>query len=211
MRFGHRAHREDGNGHEGQENKVLTRRRVAAALTATAAAIGLSVAVALPAGAAGTAGTSATAGAASSAAKVAPCTMNDVSFYFGGESEGLSQRSFDLTLLAHDGITCSLSDTPLITLSGPPSQTSPIPVQINGRGGTLILRPDSPLHATFYYSAPDTQQDTIEVSTLTLSMPDKTSRATYFLLPGITDIDKDGVLVTSWTTGIGLGQGEQAF
>jgi len=208
MRFGHSGHREDGNGHDGQENKMLTRRRVAAALTATAAAIGLSVAVALPAGAAGT---SSTATAPSSAAKVAPCTVNDVSFYFGGGSEGLSQRSFDLTLLAHDGITCSLSDTPLIKLSGPPSQTAAIPLQINGRGGTLILRPDSPLHATFHYSAPDTQEDTMEVSTLTLSMPDKTSLATYFLVPGITDIDKDGVLVTSWTTGIGLGQGEEAF
>ncbi|HEY8945627.1 MAG TPA: hypothetical protein VIM73_15265 [Polyangiaceae bacterium] len=208
MRLGYQGHREDGNGHDGQENKMLTRGRIAATLSATAAAIGLSVAAALPAGAAGT---STTATAPGSATKVAPCTMNDVSFYFGGASEGLSQRSFDLTLLAHDGITCSLSDTPLIELSGPPSQTSAIPLHVNGRGGTLILRPDSPLHATFSYSAPDTQQDTMEVSTLILSMPDKTSRATYFLVPGTTDIDKDGVLVTSWTTGIGLGQGEEAF
>lgn len=208
MRFGHQDHREDGNGHDGQGNKMLTRRRIAVALTSTAVAIGLSVAVALPAGAAGASSTST---APRGATKVAPCTMNDVSFYFGGESEGLSQRSFELTLLAHDGITCSLSDTPLIKLSGPPSQSAAIPLQINGRGGTLILRPDSPLHATFQYSIPDTQQDTMEVSTLTLSMPDRTSRATYFLVPGISDVDKDGVLVSSWTTGIGLGQGEEAF
>jgi hypothetical protein len=199
---------------------VLTRGRIAAALAATAAAIGLSLAAALPAGAAGTTGTAAGSGTGAvsgalsgtaGAVKVPPCTISDVSFYFGGETDGLSQHSFDLTLLAHDGITCSLPDTPLITLGAPPSQTTPIPLQVNGRGGTLILRPDSPLHATFHYSSPDTQQDTLEVSTLTLSMPDKTSMATYFLVPGISDIDKDGVLVTSWTTGIGLGQGEQAF
>ena len=195
--------------HGRQGIRMFTRGRVAAALVATAAAVGLSLAMALPAGAAGT-GT-ATDSATAGAAKVPPCTMNDISFYFGGETEGLSQRSFDLTLLAHDGITCSLSDTPLIKLSGPPSQTKKIPLQINGRGGTLILRPDSPLHATFHYSIPDTPQDTLEVTTLTLSMPDKTSRATYFLLPGTSDIDVDGVLVTSWTTGIGLGQGEEAF
>jgi hypothetical protein len=170
-------------------------------LAAALAAVGASLAVAGVAGAAGS--------ASSTTAPVRPCTVNDVSFYFGGYSYGLGQRSFDLTLLAHDGITCSLSDTPLITLAGPPSQKKPIPVQINGRGGTLILRPDSPLHATLYYAIPDTTPDTIEVSTLTLAMPDKTSRTTDFLYPGVTDIYSGGVSITSWTTGIGLGEAEQ--
>ncbi len=138
-----------------------------------------------------------------------PCTVNDVSFFFGGYTYGLGQRSFDLTLLAHDGITCSLSDTPLIKLGGPPSQKKPIPVQINGRGGTLILRSDSPLHATLYYAIPDTTPDTIEVNSLTLAMPDKTSRTTDFLFPGTQDIYSGGVSITSWTTGLGLGQAEQ--
>jgi hypothetical protein len=200
MRFRHDDRSEDS----GKGTRVLTRGRIAAALAVTAAALGLGLAGAIPAGAAGT-----TAG--SGAAKVPPCTIDDVSFYFGGLTEGLSTRTFDLTLLAHDGITCSLSDTPLIKLSGPPSQTAAVPMQIEGRGGTLILRPDSPLHATFHYSIPDTEQDTLEVTTLSLAMPDKTSRTTYFVTPGISDIDKDGVLVTSWTTGIGLGQGEEAF
>ena len=123
---------------------------------------------------------------ASGGAAIHPCTVNDVSFYFGGYSYGLGQRTFDLTLLAHDGITCSLSDTPLITLAGPPSQKKKIPVQTNGRGGTLILRPNSPLHARLYYAIPDTPQDTLDVTTLTLAMPDKTSRATDFLFPGNT-------------------------
>jgi hypothetical protein len=170
-------------------------------LATALAAVGASLAVAGVAGAAGS--------ASSTTAPVRPCTVNDVSFYFGGYSYGLGQRSFDLTLLAHDGITCSLSDTPLITLAGPPSQKKPIPVQINGRGGTLILRPDSPLHATLYYAIPDTTPDTIEVSTLTLAMPDKTSRTTDFLYPGVTDIYSGGVSITSWTTGIGLGEAEQ--
>jgi hypothetical protein len=179
---------------------MRTSLRAAAATTA----IGVSLAVAFGATAsASTASTSATA-------KIHPCTINDVSFYFGGYSAGLGQRSFELTLLAHDGITCSLSDTPLIKLAGPPSQKKPIPVTIEGRGGTLILQPDLPLHATLIYSIPDTPQDTIEVSTLTLSMPDKTSRATAFLYPGVTDIYSGGVFITSWTTGIGLGEGEQA-
>lgn len=179
---------------------MRTSLREAAAVTA----IGLSLALA--------SGATATASASSTTAstKIRPCTVNDVSFYFGGNSAGLGQRSFDLTLLAHDGITCSLSDTPLITLSGPPSQTKPIPVTIEGRGGTLILQPDLPLHATLLYSVPDTPQDTMEVSTLTLSMPDKTSRETDFLYPGTTDIYSGGVFITSWTTGIGLGEGEQA-
>lgn len=173
----------------------MTKKTRAAAVAATLAA---GLAIALPA-------------TASGAATVHPCTMNDVSFYFGGYSYGLGQRSFDLTLLAHDGITCSLSDTPLITLAGPPSQKKKIPLTIDGRGGTLILRPNSPLHARFYYSIPDTPQDTLEVNTLTLTMPDKTSRATDFLYPGNIQIYSGGVLISAWTTGIGLGEGEQSF
>ena len=179
--------------------------RTSIRLATAVAAVGASLAVAGVAGAAGL-----TSSSASAAASVRPCTINDVSFYFGGYTYGLGQRQFDLTLLAHDGITCSLSDTPLITIGGPPSQKKPIPVQINGRGGTLILRSDSPLHATLYYAIPDTTPDTIEVSTLTLAMPDKTSRATDFLDPGTTEIYSGGVFITSWTTGIGLGEGEQA-
>jgi hypothetical protein len=174
----------------------MRKNQLRAAVAAATVAAGL--AVAIPAGASG-------------GATIHPCTMNDVSFYFGGFSAGLGQRTFDLTLLAHDGITCSLSDTPLITLAGPPSQKKKIPVTINGRGGTLILRPDSPLHARFYYAAPDTKPDTLDVTTLTLSMPDKTSRTTNFLFPGTTEIYSGGVQITSWTTGIGLGEGEESF
>jgi hypothetical protein len=176
--------------------------RTSIRLATAFAAVGASLAVAGVAGAAGSA-------SSNTAASVRPCTVNDVSFYFGGYSYGLGQRSFDLTLLAHDGITCSLSDTPLITLGGPASQKKPIPVQINGRGGTLILRSDSPLHATLYYAIPDTTPDTIEVNSLTLAMPDKTSRTTDFLFPGTQDIYSGGVSITSWTTGLGLGQAEQ--
>lgn len=172
------------------------RMKIRAAVAAVCVAAGLAVAV--PAGASG-------------GAAVRPCTVNDVSFYFGGYSYGLGQRTFDLTLLAHDGISCSLSDTPLITLAGPPSQKKKIPVQINGRGGTLILRANSPLHARFYYSIPDTPQDTLDVTTLTLAMPDKTSRVTDFLFPGTTAIYSGGVQISAWTTGIGLGEGEQSF
>jgi hypothetical protein len=177
--------------------------RPAAAVAAAAAGVSLAVAFGVTASAS-------TAASAPATAKIRPCTIDDVSFYFGGFSAGLGQRSFDVTLLAHDGITCSLSDTPLITLAGPPSQKKPIPLTIEGRGGTLILQPDLPLHATVLYSVPDTTQDTLEVSTLTLAMPDKTSRATDFLYPGVTDIYSGGVFITSWTTGIGLGEGEQA-
>jgi len=178
--------------------------RTSIRLATALGAVGASLAAATAASAVGA------APAASTTASVRPCTINDVSFYFGGLTAGLGQRSFDLTLLAHDGITCSLSDTPLITLAGRPSQKKPIPVQIDGRGGTLILRPDSPLHATLFYAMPDTKPDTIEVSTLTLAMPDKTSRVTDFLYPGVQDIYSGGVSITSWTTGIGLGEGEQS-
>jgi hypothetical protein len=151
---------------------------------------------------------SAMASASTTKASAPPCTANNVSFYFGGYSYGLSHRSFDLTLLAHDGITCSLSDTPLITFSSPPDETEKFPVTVNGRGGTLVLRSDSPLHATVAYSIPDTQEDKVEVNGLKLAMPDGSSRATSFLFPGTTDIYKGGILVTSWETGIGLGQEE---
>jgi hypothetical protein len=157
----------------------------------------------------GMASASAGAGATATKAAVRPCTTSNVSFYFGGYSYGLSQRSFDLTLLAHDGITCSLGDTPLITVSSPPDETKKVPVTVNGRGGTLVLRPDSPLHATVFYSVPDTQENKLEVNGLTLAMPDGTSRATSFLFPGTTDVYKSGVFATSWETGIGMGQGEE--
>ncbi|MER6168360.1 hypothetical protein [Streptomyces violaceorubidus] len=140
---------------------------------------------------------------------VRPCGTEDVSFYFGGYSYGLSHRSFDITLLAHDGITCTLSDTPLITLRTPPEETAKIPLTVNGRGGTLVLRPDSPLHATVAYSIPDLPENKVQVNGLTLAMPDGSSRGTSFLFPGTTEISKGGVLVTSWTTGIGGGEGEE--
>src|SRR2546429_9129095 len=65
-------------------------------------------------------------------AKVRPCASKDVSMYYGGFFAGMGQRSFDLTLLAHDGITCTLSDTPKITLGGPPDQKQPILVHVMG-------------------------------------------------------------------------------
>ncbi|WP_377273693.1 hypothetical protein [Peterkaempfera sp. SMS 1(5)a] len=175
---------------------------------ATAIAAALSAALLTGSGMA-SATTAAAPAAPASKAAVRPCTANNVSFYFGGFSYGLSHRSFDLTLLAHDGITCSLSDTPLITVSSPPDETRKVPVTVNGRGGTLVLRSDSPLHATVFYSAPDTQEDKREVNGLTLAMPDGTSRVTSFLFPGTTDIYKGGVSVTSWETGIGMGEGEE--
>ncbi|WP_405585633.1 hypothetical protein [Streptomyces sp. NBC_01190] len=157
------------------------------------------------------AGTSSAGTSAAGAAAARPCGVDDVSFYFGGMTAGTGHRSFDLTLLAHDGISCTLKDTPLITVAGPPDQTKPIPLTVNGRGGTLILRPDSPLHATVAYSIPDTPEDKLEVSSLTLAMPDLTSRGTYFGVPGVNDIYSGGISITSWTTGLGLGEGEEAF
>ncbi|MFJ4844501.1 DUF4232 domain-containing protein [Streptomyces sp. NPDC088733] len=138
-----------------------------------------------------------------------PCRTSDVSFYFGGLTSGLSRRAFDITLLAHDGIACTLSDTPQVSLSGPPDQTAAIPLYVSGRGGTLVLRPDSPLHATVRYSKPDLPEHTLKVNALHLSMPDHSSLSTYFAVPGETDISQGGVVITSWTTGIGLGQGEE--
>ncbi|MER5699762.1 hypothetical protein ABT255_54065 [Streptomyces mirabilis] len=152
---------------------------------------------------------SAMASASPTKPSVRPCSTNNVSFYFGGYSYGLSHRSFDLTLLAHDGITCTLSDTPLITFSSPPDESGKVPVTVNGRGGTLVLRSDSPLHTTIAYSIPDAPEDKVQVNGLKLAMPDGTSRATSFLFPGTTDIYKGGILVTSWSTGLGLGQEEE--
>ncbi|MEE4545031.1 hypothetical protein V2S66_24070 [Streptomyces sp. V4-01] len=157
------------------------------------------------------AATAASAPKPAAAAAAHPCTADDVSFYFGGFSAGLSHRSFDLTLLAHDGVTCTLKDTPLITVAGPADQTEPVPVSVNGRGGTLVLRPDSPLHTTAVYNIPDAPDHTLKVSSMTLAMPDHTSRSTYFGLPGVNDVYRAGVSFTSWTTGLGLGQGEEAF
>lgn len=167
-------------------------RTIAAILAAAALAVTAAVAI----------GSSA-AGATATSAK--PCGIKDISFYYGGNFEGLSLRTFDITLLAHSGITCSLTDTPLVTVGAPPS-SPPVPVTVNGRGGTLILRPDSPLHAQVAYNIPDTPEDTVHASTLTLAMPDHTSAATFFDFPGVTDMAADGVSVTSWTTGIGLGE-----
>lgn len=181
---------------------------IVAAVAAAAALTGAGVASATGA----TSGTSATKAtkATSATPAVRPCSMDDVSFYFGGYSYGLGQRQFQITLLAHDGIACSLSDTPLLTVAGPPGEKK-IPMEVNGRGGKLILRPDSPLHATVYYAVPDTEQDTLKVNRLTLAMPDHTSRTTSFLFPGVTEIYSGGVSSSSWTTGLGLGEGEQTF
>ncbi|WP_329454131.1 hypothetical protein [Streptomyces sp. NBC_01497] len=168
------------------------------------ATVGVAIAAALLAGSG-----IATADTDQVTAKPAACGINDVSFYFGGASSGIGQRSFDITLLAHDGVACTLTDIPLISVGGPPSQKTPIPLSVNGRGGSLVLRPNSPLHASVFYSAPDTAEDTIQVSSLTLAMPDHTSLSTSFLFPGTMDIYSGGVFVTAWTTGLGLGQGEE--
>ncbi|MEU6324504.1 hypothetical protein [Streptomyces sp. NPDC047009] len=185
----------------------------AAAISATAIAILLSAAAVASAtiGSWTSADKSTAQRPAAGAATIRPCTIDDVSFYFGGYTAGTSRRSFDLTVLAHDGITCTLKDTPLISLTGPADQTKPIPVSVNGRGGTLVLRPDSPLHTTAIYNIPDAPEHTLKVSSMTLAMPDHTSRSTYFFVPGVSDVYQTGVSFTSWTTGLGLGQGEEAF
>ncbi|MFE5139965.1 hypothetical protein ACFRDV_20155 [Streptomyces fagopyri] len=192
-------------------------------LNSRAAAVGAAVAAIVLSGTAvanATIGDSAAAGrttarqAPAKAAKAAaprPCTTDDVSFYFGGYTASLSRRSFDLTLLAHDGVVCTLKDTPLITVKGSPDEDKPIPVTVNGRGGTLVLRPDSPLHTTAIYNIPDAAEHTLKVSSMTLSMPDHSSRGTYFYTPGVSEIYQAGVSFTSWTTGLGLGQGEEAY
>jgi hypothetical protein len=138
---------------------------------------------------------------------IRPCGAGDVSFYYGGYDQGVSQVQFQLTLLAHDGVVCTLSDTPLISLSGPPGQKR-IPLEINGRGGTLTLDARSPLHATIYCAVPDTEQS-FTVDDLILSMPDHTSRSVFFEVPGGATVSTQGVSVSSWTTGAGLGLGEQ--
>ena len=142
-------------------------------------------------------------------ATVRPCTSKDVSIYYGGFFAGMGQRSFDLTLLAHDGITCTLSDTPKITLGGPPDQKLPILVHVMGRGGTLTLRPDSPLHATLNWNVPDESNDGVEVNSLTLAMPDGSTQNGDFGYPGNQPVYDAGVYISAWTTGIGLGEGEQ--
>ncbi|MFJ8006623.1 hypothetical protein [Streptomyces fagopyri] len=189
-------------------------------LNSRAAAVGAAVAAIVLSGTAvanATIGDSAAAGrttarqAPAKAAAPRPCTMDDVSFYFGGYTASLSRRSFDLTLLAHDGVVCTLKDTPLITVKGSPDEDRPIPVSVNGRGGTLVLRPDSPLHTTAIYNIPDAAEHTLKVSSMTLSMPDHSSRGTYFSTPGVSEIYQAGVSFTSWTTGLGLGQGEEAY
>jgi hypothetical protein len=148
---------------------------------------------------------------ASSAAPL--CRMSDISYYYGGAFEGLGHRSFDITLLAHDGVRCRLSDRPLIHLTGPSGQKRKIPLFIGGRGGTLILTPRLPLHTTVRFAAPDTPRDTIKVESLRLRMPGGgISNGEPFLYPGVVPIARViGVSVDSWTTGIGLGQDASSF
>ena len=175
---------------------------------ATVAAAGGSAA-ASPATGSAQSGSATPAGAADSEPTlfVGPCTASDVSFYYGGISQGLSQTSFDVTIAAHDGIACSLSDTPNITVTGPASQ-APIPVGLGGRGGKLILRPNSPLHTTITFSAPDLPSDAMQASYLHLGFAGGTSQAAYFLIPGGEQVDKDGIYITAWTTGLGGGEGD---
>lgn len=151
---------------------------------------------------------------ASTALSTAPlCRMSDISYYYGGAMEGLGERSFDITLLAHDGVRCRLSDRPLITLYGPPGQKRKIPVYIGGRGGTLVLTPRLPLHTTVSWLAADTPKDTIRVSYLRLRMPGGgIVNGEPFLYPGTSDVALiAGVSIQAWTTGIGQGQDASSF
>lgn len=135
---------------------------------------------------------------------VGPCTASDVSFYYGDYSQGLSQESFDVTLAAHAGIACSLSDIPAITVTGP----APIPLGFGGRGATLVLRPNSPLHTTLAFSAPYTPADKLHASFLRLGFAGGTVQAAFFMVPGGQDIASGGVYITAWTTGLGGGEGD---
>lgn len=148
---------------------------------------------------------------ASSAAPL--CRMSDISYYYGGAFAGLGHRTFDITLLAHDGVRCRLSDRPLITLTGPSGQKRKIPLYIGGRGGTLILTPRLPLHTTVRYAAPDTPQDTIRVQFMRLRMPGGgIANGEPFLYPGVVEIARViGVSVDAWTTGIGQGQDASSY
>ena len=138
-----------------------------------------------------------------------PCDVNLVSFYYSdGSHDRPGEFSFDITLLAHDGVACTLSDTPQIVVGDSAGKTDTIPVRVQGRGGTLVLRPDSPLHANVQYLSP-VDDPGVTARTLRLSMPDKSERVAFFEVnSGVTVDAKFGVFVTSWTTGIGRGLGE---
>ncbi|MFI5998485.1 hypothetical protein ACIBAC_42420 [Streptomyces sp. NPDC051362] len=189
----------------------LNSRATAVAAAATALLLSGAAVASATIGDGGSAGKTASLQTSAKAPTPRPCTSDDVSFYFGGFTASLSRRSFDLTLLAHDGVVCTLKDTPLISVKGAADEERPVPVSVNGRGGTLVLRSDSPLHTTAMYSIPDAAEHTIKVSSMALSMPDHTSRSTYFYQPGVSEIFQGGVSFTSWTTGLGLGQGEEAY
>jgi hypothetical protein len=138
---------------------------------------------------------------------VGPCTASDVSFYYGGINQGLGSESFDVTLAAHDGIACSLSDIPAITVTGPSSQPA-IPLGFGGQGATLVLRPNSPLHTTLSFSAPDIPADALQASYLHIALAGGTSQSAYFMIPGGQQIDNGGIYISSWTTGLGGGEGD---
>jgi hypothetical protein len=148
------------------------------------------------------------------ASSTAPlCRTSDISYYYGGAFAGLGHRSFDLTLLAHDGVRCRLSDRPMIHLSGPSGQKRKIPVYIGGRGGTLILTPSLPLHTTLRYAAPDRPTDITRVQSLRLRMPGGGyANGEPFLYPGTVEIATViGVSIDSWTTGIGQGEDASSY
>lgn len=149
-----------------------------------------------------------------SASSTAPlCRTSDISYYYGGAQHGLGHVRFDITLLAHDGVRCRLSDRPLIHLYGPAGQKQKIPVYIGGRGATLILTPRLPLHTVVRYAAADTPQDTIKVQFLRLRMPGGgLANGEGFPYPGPVSIARViGVSIDAWTTGIGLGQDASSF
>lgn len=154
-----------------------------------------------------------TAGATDAYTPAPPCRTGDISYYYGGSSAGLGHRSFDITLVAEDGVRCRLSDRPLLTLSGPPTQTRAIPLTIGGRGGTLVLTPSAPLHTTVSWAVADTPGDTTRVSALRLGMPGGgTAYDEPFQYPGTSRIATVvGVHVSSWNTGIGGGQDDAPY
>lgn len=130
-----------------------------------------------------------------------------------GYRAGLGARSFDITLLARPGVRCRLSDTPLVKLSPPYGKHEHIPVEILGRGGTLVLTQTAPLHASVFYSVADSPDDSTDVYSLTLRMPGGgPANVEPFGYPGtVTIATVVGVSITSWLTGIGLDQGYGAY
>ena len=140
-----------------------------------------------------------------------PCRSSDVSYFFGPlVPDGLNALHVSVTLTAHAGVHCHLSDIPQFQFEPAAKQTGKLVVSSYGLNQQITLDDTDPLNTVVSFHNPLSDRS-YDIQSFKLDMPAGGPNVYPYGFAGTgRDITVDntvGVLLYPWSSGVGEGQG----